>query len=192
METTGRSYQAKSVVICSPDVLSEKFNIPITTGYAPMAVVENIPEEEKIFVELDYYTKSCANLLKKGDGIGLASGITVNSEKEIRPYLNYVIKEHKKRNPGIKVLDDYVGLKRELVQNKEKRNYLYHINQHDPKIWSVVLGKFTLAFSMAPEFFRRVYHTNPTQVCSQDITDLESNILSKTSWKEIVDKGRII
>ena len=152
METTGRSYQAKSVVICSPDVLSEKFNIPITTGYAPMAVVENIPEEEKIFVELDYYTKSCANLLKKGDGIGLASGITVNSEKEIRPYLNYVIKEHKKRNPGIKLLDDYVGLKRELVQNKGKRNYLSHSKQHDPKIWSVVLGKFTLAFNMAPEF----------------------------------------
>ena len=141
--TSGGKYQADNIVICSPDIISKQFNIPVTTGYAPMAVVENVPEDEKSFVELDYYTKTCINLLKKENGIGLAGGITVNKEKEIKPYLDYVIKEHKKRNPGIKVIDDYVGLKRELVQNKEKRNYLYHINQHDSKIWSVVLGKFT-------------------------------------------------
>ena len=188
--TSGGKYQADNIVICSPDIISKQFNIPVTTGYAPMAVVENVPEDEKSFVELDYYTKTCINLLKKENGIGLAGGITVNKEKEIKPYLDYVIKEHKKRNPGIKVIDDYVGLKRELVQNKEKRNYLYHINQHDSKIWSVVLGKFTLAFSMAPEFYRRAYNINPTQACNKDIENIDTNIISKTSWKEIVDNKK--
>tara|TARA_B100000795_G_scaffold165047_1_gene124152 strand:+ start:14798 stop:16051 length:1254 start_codon:yes stop_codon:yes gene_type:complete len=188
--TSGGKYQADNIVICSPDIISKQFNIPVTTGYAPMAVVENVPEDEKSFVELDYYTKTCINLLKKDNGIGLAGGITVNKEKEIKPYLDYVIKEHKKRNPGIKVIDDYVGLKRELVQNKEKRNYLYHINQHDSKIWSVVLGKFTLAFSMAPEFYRRAYNINPTQACNKDIENIDTNIISKTSWKEIVDNKK--
>lgn len=192
VETTSETFEADNVVICSPDVISNTYNIPITTGYAPMAVVENIPEEERSFVELDYYTKSCINLLKKEDGIGLAGGITVEKTSQITPYLNYVIKEHKKRNPGIKVLDTYVGVKRELVQSKEKRNYLYHITQHNPNVWSVVLGKFTLAFSMGPEFFRRVYHRNPTRSLDQNIPASNLNILSKTAWKEIADKkGKI-
>jgi hypothetical protein len=154
-----------------------------------MAIVENVPDSENSFVELDYYVKSCINLLKKSDGIGQAGGITVNTEKEIKPYLDYVKKRHLLRNPDIRILDDYVGLKKELVQNKEQRNYLYHINQHHPRIWSVVLGKFTLAFSMAPEFFRRVYHRNPPKIqgINQNLSP-ESDTISKTSWQEIVDK----
>ena len=185
------SYRGDRLVICSPDVISSKFDIPIKTGFAPMAVVENVPDSENSFVELDYYTKSCINLLKKPNGIGQAGGITVNTEKEVKPYLDYVIKQHKKRNPEIRILDDYVGLKRELVQDKEQRNYLYHINQHHSRVWSVVLGKFTLAFSMAPEFFRRVYHRNPTKTPGSDqFSTLDPNIISKTSWQEIVTNKR--
>jgi hypothetical protein len=188
LETLTNRFQSKKIVICSPDVISDKFNIPITTGYAPMAVVENVPKNEKSFVELDYYTKTCINLLKKENGVGLAGGITVNNKEDIKPYLDYVIKEHKKRNPEIKVIDDYVGLKRELVQDRQKRNYLYHINQHSSNIWSVVLGKFTLAFSMAPEFFRKVYGKNPDDPKNMDKDfNVDLNFLSKTSWKEIVD-----
>lgn len=192
LSTSENKYQADNIVICSPDIISKQFDIPISTGFAPMAVVENVPDSESSFVELDYYTKTCINLLKKENGIGLAGGITVNTEKEIKPYLDYVIKEHKKRNPGINILGDYVGYKRELIQNKEKRNYLYHINQHDSKIWSVVLGKFTLAFSMAPEFFRRVHQKNPSINVEQDNFYKESNIISKTSWKEVVDDNKEI
>lgn len=188
IETTQNKYQCDNLVICSPDVISKQYDIPISTGYAPMAVVENVPEHESSFVELDYYTKRCINLLKKDNGIGLAGGITLNNQKDIKAYLDYVIKEHKVRNPSIKVIDDYVGLKRELVQKKQERNYLYHINQHEAKIWSVVLGKFTLAFSMAPEFFRRVYHRNPAKMLNENFKNEDLNIISKTSWQEIVDK----
>jgi len=190
VDTDSGQYYADNVVICSPDVVSKLFNIPIKTGFAPIAVVENVPDSEKSFVELDYNTKKCINLLKKGNGIGQAGGITVNTQKEIRPYLDYVIKQHKKRNPEIKVIDDYVGLKRELVLKNEKRNYLYHINQHDSKIWSVVLGKFTLAFSMASEFYRRVYHENPIKLTDENIPDFNADLLSKTSWQEIIDNKR--
>lgn len=75
------------------------------------------------------------------------------------------------------------------MQNKEQRNYLYHINQHHPRIWSIVLGKFTLAFSMAPEFVRRVYLRNPSKIPgSNEHLHLESGLISKTTWQEIVDK----
>ena len=129
------------------------------------------------------------NLLKKENGIGLVGGITVGRENEIKPYLDYVIREHKKRNPEVNVVDSYVGLKRELMVKKAKRNYLYHINQHSNNIWSVVLGKFTLAFSLGPEFFRRVYSKNPVRNSGHKLQEFNSYLISKTSWKEIVDKN---
>ena len=46
---------------------------------------------------------------------------------------------------------------------KENRNYLFHINSSSKykNVWSVIPGKFTLAFSMAPEFYRIIYKKNP-------------------------------
>ena len=161
VSTLDKIYESKNTVICSPDAISNLIGTPIKIGYAPMAVVENVPEDAKSFVELDYFIKKCINLLTKGKGIGQAGGITLDKENEVENYLNYVIKEHKKRNPSIKVVDTYVGIKKELVSKGEDRNYLYHINQNSKNVWSIVLGKFTLAFSMAPEFYRRIYKKIP-------------------------------
>ena len=190
VSTTVGEYHSNNVVICSPDVIESKYNVPIKTGFAPMAIVENVPEEESSFVELDYNPKTCINLLKKGNGIGQVGGITVNTESEIKPYLEYVVAEHKKRNPSIEVIDTYVGIKKELVSDGENRNYLYHISQNSDRVWSVVLGKFTLAFSMAPEFYRRVYKRNPNGEIGDSNDDINSKILSATSWQEIITNKR--
>lgn len=186
--TSEGSYQSTNVVICSPDAISEQYNIPIKTGFAPMAIVEDVPDDESSFVELDYNVKKCINLLKKGKGIGQAGGITVNSEAEIQPYLKFIINEHKKRNPEIKLVDTYVGVKKELAVQGQDRNYLYHINQNSERIWSVVLGKFTLAFSMAPEFYRRVYNANPTKDVANISNIVNCDLVSKTSWNEAINK----
>ena len=134
----GEIFKANNIFITSPDAISEFVDIPITEGYAPMAIVEGVPEEESSFVELDYYINKCINLLKKYNGIGQAGGITLDKQHKVKDYLKYVIAEHMKRNPSIKLIDTYVGIKKELVQKKEERNYLYHINQNSQKIWSVV------------------------------------------------------
>ena len=65
----GKIYKSKNSVITSPDAISEVMNVPIKEGFAPMAIVENVPEEEKSFVELDYFINKCINLLKKKNGI---------------------------------------------------------------------------------------------------------------------------
>ena len=190
VRTKSDEFQSENVVICSPDVISKLSSIPIKTSYAPIAIVENIPEHEKSFVELDYSIKKCINLLKKGDGIGQAGGISVATKEEIKPYLSYVIAEHKKINPDIRVVDTYVGLKKELVQKGEDRNYLYHINQNSDHIWSVVLGKFSLAFSLAPEFYRQIYHENPPKSMNEPIERTVNELISKTSWDEIINNSR--
>jgi len=186
----GTTYQSENVVICSPDVISKQLSIPIKTTYAPIAVVEDVPENEKSFVELDYNIKKCINLLKKGGGIGQAGGVTMDKKEDVYDYLSYIISEHKKRNPQIRVIDTYVGLKKELVQKGENRNYLYHINQNSDHIWSIVLGKFSLAFSVAPEFYRRIYRKNPPKIIDVQVEEIKNTLVSETSWKEIINRSR--
>ena len=190
VEADGINFKSDKVVICSPDLISKLLGIPIKTSFAPMAVVEEVPEDEKSFVELDYNTQKCINLLKKTGGVGQAGGISLKRKDDIESYLSYIIAEHKKRNPSIKVVDTYIGLKKELVMKGEDRNYLYHINQNSARVWSVVLGKFSLAFSMAPEFYRRIYLENPPKSIKKSIKSIKIDNLSETSWKEIILKSR--
>jgi hypothetical protein len=190
VKTKDEVFQAENVVVCSPDVISKLSDLPIKTSYAPIAIVENVDKNETSFVELDYNIKKCINLLKKGGGIGQAGGISVATKGEIKPYLSYIINEHKKRNPGIEVVDTYVGLKKELTRNGEKRNYLYHINQNSRSVWFVVLGKFSLAFSLAPEFYRRIYGENPPKSIDKLEGHSINDIISKTSWEEVIINSR--
>jgi hypothetical protein len=114
----------------------------------------------------------------------------MEKKEDVDAYLAYIISEHKKRNPEIKVVDTYVGLKKELVQNGKDRNYLYHINQNSSRIWSIVLGKFSLVFSMAPEFYRRIHHENPPKTINPFKEDTNNELISETSWKEIIINSR--
>jgi hypothetical protein len=190
IKTTKNEYVSRRVVVCSPDLISKLFDFPISIGYAPIAIVKNIPSNESSFVELDYKIKNCINLLIKPGGIGQAGGITVKSKNEIKSYLDYIIKKHKKRNPEIQVIDTYVGLKKELPSKNKDRNYLYSIDQKSPKIWSIVLGKFTLAFSMAPEFYRRVYKENPRKFFKDNNLVKIHKSISETSWQQIINSKK--
>jgi FAD dependent oxidoreductase len=189
VKTLGNSYMTDNVVICAPEYLAKKDRIPIKTSYAPIAVVDGLSSTQESFVELDYNTKKCINLLVKKDGIGQAGGISLKEKKDVPNYLKYIIDQHKKRVPNIEVIDTYLGLKREFVHRGESRNYLYHINHTSKRTWSVVLGKFSLAFSMAPEFYRRVYGANPTKYTRAETSSKSAkthNLVSDTSWMEIV------
>ena len=181
------SYSCNKVVVCAPDLIAKKYDIPIKKSYAPMAIVENLSDNQNSFVELDYFVNRCINMLVKPDRIGQAGGISLANETKVKDYLEYLIKEHKKRSPQIKVIDTYVGIKKELVQRGENRNYLYHINNPSNNVWTIVLGKFSLAFSMAPEFYRRVYNRNPRKILNVNYEN-NNNLISKTSWQEIAKK----
>ncbi len=75
--------------------------------------------------------------------------------------LNEVIEKHKEYNPDLEVLHKYIGIKSEILVKNFPRNYLYHILNIENNVWGIIPGKFTLGFSIAPEFYRRVYKKNP-------------------------------
>ena len=190
VETKNNDYFAENVVICSPDFISKYESLNIKESYAPMAVVDGVEDSVDNFVELDYYYKNCINLLKKGNGFAQVGGISLNDYSKVDAYLEYLMKEHKKRNDKIRLIGSYVGVKKELTRKSQNRNYEYHIHRSDKNIWSIVLGKFTLAFSLAPEFFRRIYNKNPYVDYTVETYKKRSEYVDTTTWSDVIKQSK--
>ena len=185
------NFQAKNMVVCLGDEIEKFSDLKINKSYAPIAVVKNIKADTKSFVELDCFKKNCINIVTKGKSFGLIGGISLSKKIEVQKYFDFMINEHKKLNPGIEILEKYIGVKNEIFQKKENRNYLFHINpsRKYKNVWSVIPGKFTLVFSMAPEFYRIVYKKNPRKFfnTSSDTGNF-SHLIEETVWGEIQKK----
>jgi hypothetical protein len=180
--------KAKNVAMCCAGGIKYFSDVKTKTSYAPISIVSNLPINANSFVELDYFPKNCINLLSKKKGYGQAGGITLSDKTKCDEYLNYVLAEHKKINPNIKELYRYIGVKTEITFKSQPRGYLYHIVNSDEGIWAIIPGKFTLAFSMAPEFYRRIYKKNPTKKFKAISKGTNSQIISNTVWKDIYKK----
>ena len=183
--------KAKHIVLCNGEGIKTFSDVKVKTSYAPIAVVSGIPKQAKSFVELDYYPKNCINLLIKENGFGLVGGISLSNRKKCDEYLDYVVKKHQDIEPEIKEISRYIGLKSEITFQNQPRGYLYHIVNTDEGVWAVIPGKFTLAFSMAPEFYRRVYKKNPKKSFNTVMDNQGSNInVSNTVWMDEYNKSK--
>ena len=185
------NFQAKNMAVCLGGEIEKFSDLKINKTYAPIAVVKNINADTKSFVELDCFKKNCINIVTKGKSFGLIGGISLSKRDEVEKYFDFVIEEHKKLSPDIKILEKYVSTKNEISQEKENRNYLFHINlsKKYKNVWSVIPGKFTLAFSMAPEFYRIVYKKNPRKFFNTSFTKKDfSHLIEDTVWEEIQRK----
>tara|TARA_Y100000590_G_scaffold464386_1_gene633705 strand:- start:82 stop:1332 length:1251 start_codon:yes stop_codon:yes gene_type:complete len=185
---SGGNFESKNMAICIGEEIEKFSDLNINKSYAPIAVVKNIKEDTASFVELDCFKKNCINIVTKGKSFGLIGGISLSNKDEVEKYSDFMIAEHKKTNPQMQVLSKYVGIKSEVSQKKENRNYLFHINSYKKykNVWSVIPGKFTLAFSMAPEFYRIVYKKNPRKFFNTSSDTKESqSLIDETIWEEI-------
>lgn len=176
---------AEKVVFCNGHSIRQFCDVETKTSYAPIAVVSGISPAAKSFVELDYFPQNCINLLTKERDIGMVGGISFSKKEKCDPYLDFVLREHKKLEPNMKEICRYNGIKTEIIFKNEPRGYLYHIVNLNDNIWAIVPGKFTLAFSMAPEFYRRVYKKNPKKYFQTKKAEKESKYnVSETVWKD--------
>lgn len=179
------SFFAKEIVLANGKNTANFVKAKVKKSYAPMAVIKNIDPKTESFVELDYYPKNCINILRKDDGIGLIGGISFNDLDKCEPYIDEVFEKHKLYQPNIERLMNYVGTKSEVIIEGEPRNYLYHIMNVEEGVWMIIPGKFTLGFSIGPEFYRRVYNRNPKkhfETVSDD--DGLKDLVSNTVWHD--------
>jgi hypothetical protein len=178
------SFRVKNIVFSNGENISKQVNSKVKVSYAPMAVIKNVTPETSSFVELDYYPKNCINILTKEDGVALIGGISFSDLDKCDKYIEEVIEKHKLYNPNLEVLHKYIGKKSEIIINqKDSRNYLYHILDIENNVWGVIPGKFTLSFSIAPEFYRRVYKKNPKKQSQYEISGhSKSENMSNTAW----------
>lgn len=54
------------------------------------------------------------------------------------------------------MLESYLGYKTEIVAQSGERNYQYLVREVDDGVFAVVPGKFSLAFSLAVNMFKRL------------------------------------
>lgn len=187
---TKESFKADKLVLCTGGNIAKHIGANIKLSYAPLAIVDNVSPETNSFVELDYYPKNCINIITKKNGIGLVGGISFSDINKCDSYINEVIEKHKEYNPGLSVLHTYNGIKSEVTIKNQPRNYLYHILEIKNNVWGIIPGKFTLGFSIAPEFYRRVYKKNPKKqlVNNNKNNNNISDIISNTVWYDILQK----
>ena len=187
VQCKNESFVIEKLVLCLGDNISNFIDSKVKTSYAPLAVVKNVNKDINSFVELDYYPKNCINIIKKDNGIGLIGGISFSNIEVCETYINQVIEKHRQYSPELEVLNKYNGIKSEIIFKNQPRNYLYHIMQFQNNIWSIVPGKATLGFSIAPEFYRQVYKKNPRKY----FNILSNNgkfddLVSNTVWYDVV------
>ena len=183
--------KVKNVALCSGAGIKYFSDVKTKTSYAPIAVVSGVPKQANSFVELDYFPKNCINMLTKENSYGLVGGISLSDKSKCNEYLDYVVQRHQNLEPSIKEMSRYIGVKTEITFEKQPRGYLYHIVNTDDGIWAIVPGKFSLAFSMAPEFYRRVYQQNPKKIFKTVTCDEKSGeIVSDTVWMDIYLKSK--
>ena len=190
-ECSNGTFQGKNIAICLGGGIEKFSNLKVKKTYAPLAVVKNVKDNSESFVELDCFRKKCINIVTKSNTFGLIGGISLSKKEEVENYFDFMIKEHQKLNPTIEVVEKYIGTKNEISLKNENRNYLFHINPSTQykNVWSVIPGKFTLAFSMAPEFYRIVYNKNPKKFfqTSSDTGEF-SHLVAETVWGELEKK----
>ena len=69
-----------------------------------------------------------------------------------------------------------------------RQSYLFHINKVNKyhNVWSIIPGKFTLAFSLAPEFYRIIYKKNPKKFFQTfENNGKYSDLIADTVWGEL-------
>ncbi|MCX6250393.1 MAG: FAD-dependent oxidoreductase [Bacteroidetes bacterium] len=187
------SFESENIVLCTGANVSEVLTARVKNSYAPMAVVDHISDQINSFVELDYYPKNCINIIKKDNGIGLVGGISFNDINKCEPYIEEVIKKHQIYDPNIRKLYSYIGKKSEVIIEGEPRNYLFHIKEVEKGVWVIIPGKFTLGFSIGPEFYRKVYGKNPKNHFNTATDNGQyDELISNTVWFDVTnDKKKV-
>ncbi|MBT6048579.1 MAG: FAD-dependent oxidoreductase [Candidatus Scalindua sp.] len=89
------------------------------------------------------------------------------------------------------LLEVYFGKKTEVISKKSKRNYLYHIMELEKDVFSIVPGKFSLAFSLAVNtYFQIMGHYPNTYVTydkSLDVSKYLGSMKHKSMIESLVD-----
>ncbi|MFH1242192.1 MAG: FAD-dependent oxidoreductase [Pseudomonadota bacterium] len=104
-------------------------------------------------------------------GGGYAAGAECETEKE--DARNALLSRARKVFPKLAdadILETYFGYKVEVSASYSKRNYVYHIEPINNRVYIVVPGKFSLAFSLAVNVFHRLVGHYPNTYVVYDRT----------------------
>ena len=90
----------------------------------------------------------------------------------------------------VKGKEHYIGLKTEVVNKKDKRNYGFSINKIDENVYSIIPGKFSLSFNLAIDLFKLLDDKKLRKIKNESnfIYDSETEVIDKSKHNKIAEK----
>jgi hypothetical protein len=166
----GNEIFSKIVVVSSGKFSSEMIGNKIRTKVMASPLLVAYPcLTEKNFVRMTpFIDKSINHLYHETDGkkyslIGGGYFAKPNDKMEMDKVKNDLLKRASNTFPNLKkskILKHYFSYKTEFTSNN--RNYLYSINEVSENFYSIIPGKFTLSFSLAVNFYKKITKKEPS------------------------------
>ena len=90
----------------------------------------------------------------------------------------------------VKGKEHYIGLKTEVLNKKDKRNYGFSINKIEENVYSIIPGKFSLSFNLAVDLFKTLddKKVRKTKNKSNLIYNSEFEFIDKSKHNKIAEK----
>ncbi len=87
------------------------------------------------------------------------------------------------------ILESYLGYKTEIVSAVGERNYQYIIREVDDGIFAAIQGKFSLAFSLATNTYKRLTGDMPSKQIEMAPPDAAEGYIGLTQHAQIIQNG---
>ena len=169
----GETLNARKVVFASGQSLEpfvSKRNLRLEVVASPLLVVYPAVSRQN-FVRLSPFSLKTVNHLRHyADGhaysvIGGGYSAKVDDEAAIAEMCEDFVAMATRVFPAIEtaeMVESYVGHKVELVNVRGERNYQYHLRETDENTYVAVPGKFSLAFSLAIDAYKKITGREPS------------------------------
>lgn len=112
-----------------------------------------------------------------------------NADEEINEAKNRLLSMAGKVFPNMfnaEIMESYVGFKTEFISSGGERNYQYLLRQVDEQVFAAIPGKFSLAFSLAVNTFKKITGESPsTSILLGSIASAE-NYIGLTKHAKII------
>jgi len=172
--TKNNTFIGKNVVIASGhftnDLLEERTGVKVLIS--PLLIVYP-PVSDKNFVRLTpFIEKSVNHILHEIDGrkysvIGGGFFADPDNDKKIEKaeidLLNMARKVFPKFD-SVKHYEIYFSHKTEMISKPGERNYQYNIKNLGNNVYSVLPGKYSLGFSLAVNFYKKIMKKQPKNI----------------------------
>ncbi len=184
------------IIACADGIEKISPKIKVKTVVSPLLVAYPSVYSENIVRMTPFVNKTINHIKHELDGkeyslIGGGYYADPDDHDEVQSVENELMSQAEKIFPELKkcsLKKVYFGKKSEIINVKTKRNYLYHIDEIDDGVYLIIPGKFSLAFSLAVNTYKKIMGHYPNTFVTYSHTKDVSEYMSFSGHRGIINE----